>query len=716
MAKLYEDTNADGVPDSTTPVETRSFEDLNYLWEAGKLLWSRDLSTNPRKIYTTVNGSTFLTNGPDDWGFDDNNAAALAPYLNATDTDGDSSVTDDAANIINYIHGVDIVQDGNSDGLNDYRERTVVIDDVSNVWKLGDILNSTPRIASWIKLNNYDEFPRKYNDTTYKAFIESAGYLNRGMVYAGGNDGMLHAFRLGKLELGWSGQTSSQKARITGTDPGKEEWAFIPKNALPYLKYIADQEYCHIYSVDLSPYIFDSSIGAPGSGDISGSTKPEDASTWRTILIGGMKTGGACAATTTTTATRPDVNGDGNKDFVNTPVDVSGSSVGYSSYFALDVTDEDNPKLLWEFTNPQLGFASTGPAVVRVGAGTDNGKWFVVVGSGPTGPISTTDMQFMGRSDQNLRFFVLDLKTGTLLRTIDTGIQYGFAGSLLNATNDSNMDYQDDAIYVGYTKRTSAAPYTWTNGGVGRLVTKEDSNPDNWVWSPVLDNIGPVTSSIARLQKNKDCFTDSGKEGCLWLFFGTGRYYYAQESAIDDETGQRTVYGIKEPCVTPSGERIAIDKTCITAVTGLTNVTAIADVPLVTDANKYNFKGWYISLDSSATGFGAERVITDPLAVTTGLIFFTTSKPYTDVCTIGGKTYIWALRYNTGGSAAALLKGAALIQVSTAAIEQINLSEAFTEKDGRRSSAMEGLPPTQQGLSIMTQPPPVKRTIHIKER
>ena len=716
VAKLYEDTNADGAPDSTTPVEIRSFEDLNYLWEAGKLLWSRDLSTTPRRIYTTVNGSTFLTNGPDDWGFDDNNNATLAPYLNATDTNGNGSVTDDAANIINYIHGVDIVQDGNSDGLNDYRERTVVIDDVSNVWKLGDVLNSTPRIASWVKLNNYDESLHKYNDTTYKTFIDSSVYKNRGMVYAGGNDGMLHAFRLGNLELGWEGKTSSQKARITGDDPGKEEWAFIPKNALPYLKYIADQEYCHIYSVDLSPYIFDSSLGAPGTGDISGSTKPEDASTWRTILIGGMKTGGACASTTTTTATRPDVDGDGNKDFVNTPIDVSGSSVGYSSYFALDVTDENNPKLLWEFSNPQLGFASTGPAVVRVGAATDNGKWFVVVGSGPTGPISTTDMQFMGRSDQNLRFFVLDLKTGALLRTINTGIQYAFGGSLLNATNDSDMDYQDDAIYVGYTKRTAASPYTWTQGGVGRLVTKEDSNPDNWVWSTVLDNTGPVTSSIARLQKNKDCLTDSGKTGCLWLFFGAGRYYYAQEAAIDDQTGLRTLYGIKEPCAIPSGDRIAIDTACTTAATGLTNVTAIADVPSLSDANDFDFKGWYISLDASATGYGAERVITDPLAVTTGLIFFTTSKPYTDVCAIGGKTYIWALRYNTGGSAATLLKGTALIQVSTAAIEQINLAEAFSEKDGRRSSAMEGLPPTQQGLSIMTQPPPIKRTIHIKER
>jgi type IV pilus assembly protein PilY1 len=200
------------------------------------------------------------------------------------------------------------------------------------------------------------------------------------------------------------------------------------------------------------------------------------------------------------------------------------------------------------------------------------------------------------------------------------------------------------------------------------------------------------------------------------LFFGTGRYYYAQETGIDDQDGQRRIFGVKEPCATSAGGTVSIVPTCTTSVSGLTDVTAIGNVPVESDANDADFKGWSIALDASSPGYGAERIFTDPLGVTTGVVFFTSSKPYTDVCAIGGKTHIWALRYNTGGSAAAQLKGTALIQVSTAAIEQIKLADAFTEKDGRRTSAMEGLPPTQQGLSIMTQPPPTKRTIHIKER
>jgi len=62
------------------------------------------------------------------------------------------------------------------------------------------------------------------------------------------------------------------------------------------------------------------------------------------------------------------------------------------------------------------------------------------------------------------------------------------------------------------------------------------------------------------------------------------------------------------------------------------------------------------------------------------------------------------------------LKGIALLQVSTGSIEQVDLSDAFTEKGGRRTSALEGVPPTSQGISILSTPPAVKRVLHIKER
>jgi type IV pilus assembly protein PilY1 len=705
MARRFSDANGDGAADSPTPVDTIIFENVINLWKAGQLLWSRDISTDPRTIYTTINGSSFLANN-----FTVTNKTTLIPYI---DVANDTLAED----VIRYIHGEGLTtlrdEDGNiviagvdrnADGIDDYRPRYATIGGVTNVWKLGDVLDSTPRIASWIQLSDYDS---RYSDTTYSSFINSFDYKSRGMVFAGGNDGMLHAFKLGTLELKWTGQGTYEKARLTGSDPGKEMWAFIPKNALPYLKYFADPDYCHVYTVDLTPYIFDASINIPSgcTGDYWDCDK--DVSSWRTILIGGMRFGGACRNLGSTCT-----------DCVKTPV----TDLGYSSYFALDVTDQNNPQLLWEFSNPQLGFTTTGPAVVRIGADKNkNGKWFAVFGSGPTGPIDTTNNQFMGRSDQNLRLFILDLKTGSLVRTIeDTSIQYAFAGSMLNSTIDNDIDYQDDAVYIGYVKRTGSSPnYTWTDGGVGRLLTKEDINPSNWTWSKVIDGIGPVTSSVARLQSNK--------YHILWLYFGTGRYYYEQGTTTDDPDSQRRIFGMKEPCFTSSN---ILDPTCTTLVNSgdLTNVTSIGSVPTETTANSASFKGWYINLDTSGNysylegtssvtrAYRAERMITDPMATTTGLAFFTTYKPYNDECGLGGKSFIWAVRYTTGGAAGALLKGTALLQVSTGSIEQLNLSTAFTEAGGRKSSALEGVPPTAQGLSLLTQPPPVKRTIHMRER
>jgi type IV pilus assembly protein PilY1 len=233
-----------------------------------------------------------------------------------------------------------------------------------------------------------------------------------------------------------------------------------------------------------------------------------------------------------------------------------------------------------------------------------------------------------------------------------------------------------------------------------------------------MDGIGPVTSSVAQLQNQR--------KGIMWLFFGTGRYFFEQGSTTDDADSQRRLFAIKEPCFTLSG----LDTTCTSTVSlgSLTNVTSIGSVPSETTADSSGFYGWYINLESSGNytyneggtpvtrGYRAERVITDPLATTSGLAFFTTYKPYSDECGLGGKSFIWGIRYNTGGSGGASLKGTALLQVSTGSIEQINLSQSLTEMGGRRTSALEGVPPTAQGLSLLSPPPPVKRTIHIKER
>ena len=716
-------SNSDGTKGSLINPDI-TFENLSNLWEAGFQLWQRDPST--RTIYTAIDGQTLIP-------FSTANASTLDPYLQT------AGIANGASNLIQWTQGADLSNVVDASGNNLYRSRTVSMivngtDEYTHVWKLGDVLDSTPRIVSWVPLGHYDT---TYKDTTYGAFINSSIYTGRGTVYAGANDGMLHAFNLGDLATENNPNTPNLKARLTGSGLGSERWAFIPKNALPYLGYIADPDYCHNYTVDLTPYVFDASIGRPAgctSTNYWDCDKPADGSSWRTILIGGMRLGGASSSSTSCCSSTNTSNGCA--DCVTTPTTVGGSPVGWSEYFALDVTDENNPVLLWEFTNPGLGFATSGPAVVRESARdpltgnpvpAKNGRWFVVFGSGPTGPMDTTNRQFLARSNQNLKYFVLDLATGTLLKTIDTGIPYAFSGDLFNATNDSDLDYQDDAIYGGYVARTGTSPnYAWTAGGAGRILTNENITPsdtDNssWVYSQVINGIGPVTASVARLQNN------STKK--LWLYFGTGRFYYSTSGGMDDPSGQRNIFGIADPCYIDNKALFSKNPN-----TGLFNCPAplsgtgsLGWVDTSSGAGNANGNGWYINLDPAGTyvgadgvshAYGAERIITDPLASTTGVVYFTSYKPYDPVsypCGVGGNSFLWAVKYDSGAAPSGYVKGTALLQVSTGSIQQLNLSNAFTGEGGRRSASIEGVPPTAQGLSLFTSPPPVKRIIHVRE-
>lgn len=741
-ANLFEDNDGDGVKDSPTPVSTTYFENVKSLWESGLRLWTT-LPAN-RNIYTTVDESSRI----------DFSAASLASNPEITTLLRVQSPAA-AAKLINYVRGVDITTKFCSNSFatsctsnancpaggtciakfcsgsvdtkcaadtdcpvdeicrDEYRNRTVKIGATSGTWKLGDIVNSTPRISSWVPLNYYY---KTYQDDSYKKFTESNGYKDRGMVFVGANDGMLHAFKLGYMKLFEEKYKKAQLCNAPNdcstTQIGMEEWAFIPKNALPYLQYMAEPGYCHLYYTDLTPYIFDASIG--GDPDVD---RAEDGSSWRTIVIGGMRLGGACKDAASSLGVQvPEVN------------------QGYSSYFALDITDHNNPQVLWEFSNKdindfsgtgKLGFATTGPAVVRINDPSDtshtkNGHWFVVFGSGPTGPIDTNTHQFKSFSDQHLKLFILDLKTGALLRTIDSGIPYAFAGSMMQGSIDFDQNdptkpgfYSDDAVYIGFTKAENNPPVAttkWNVGGVLRLLTKNDINPNNWSLSTVIgcdgtslsSCIGPVSSGIAKLQNYKD--------QTVRLYFGTGRFSYRIADSIDDADTTRRLYGVKEPCYSSSNDPY-LDVDCTTKV-GWTDLGEASNADGSTDGD-----GWYINLDASSGGLKAERNVTDPLSTSIGAVFFTTTKPSADVCEFGGASHLWAVKYDTGGKvSSSVLRGKALLQVSTGSIEEVSLKDAFTEKDGRRTAQFQGVPPAGTPPGILIPPRPMNRILHIREQ
>ena len=230
------------------------------VWEAGSILADRDPAS--RTLFTSNNNARL------NW--DTSYAAGLASALRV-------STADSAAMLMQWVRGGSIGHWRQRDG-----------------WVLGDIIHSTPVVVG--PPSNFT------TDPGYQTFITNHQSRDRA-IYVGANDGMLHCF---------------------SAATGAENWAYIPQFCLPKFKAIADTNYCHTYTVDLTPSIRDLKLG----------------DTWKTVLVGGGREGG-------------------------------------SAYFALDITDPYAPQVLWE-TN----LASNGNSWSEAEFATINGAPVVLVGSG----------------------------------------------------------------------------------------------------------------------------------------------------------------------------------------------------------------------------------------------------------------------------------------------------------------------------------------------
>ncbi len=206
------------------------------LWKAGDLLLARAPST--RRIYTALDTADADTRIDDRIDFSVTNEATLRSYLGAANS------TEGAA-LINWVRGTDAAP---------YRTRNPASG--VNVWKLGDVIDSSPVVVG--------APPFFYPQASYQTFYTNN--QNRPLViYVASNDGMLHAFD-----------------SVTGS----ERWGFIPNWNLPLFKStLSSATYCHYFAFDGSPRVVDAYFSEDGA-----------AAAWHTILIvGGGKHGGYVA-------------------------------------------------------------------------------------------------------------------------------------------------------------------------------------------------------------------------------------------------------------------------------------------------------------------------------------------------------------------------------------------------------------------------------------
>ena len=430
-----------------------------------------------------------------------------------------------AEGVIDYVRGFD---DPTSSAK---RNRRLIDGADETVYRLGDIVNSTPAIVAQ-PTQNYDTV---FGDTSYTAFRDL--YEDRRtMVYVGGNDGFLHAFNAGFRSNPLVGtdaitvQYSESFGGATSHQLGAEVWAYAPKNLLPHLQWLSEPFYSHVFYVDGSPQIFEAKIFDDDADHPGG---------WGTILVVGMRLGGG--------------------DF---PLILENGDMATtrSAYIVMDVTNpEEPPELLAEISHPDLNFTSAKPALYydcdsACSSSTPrdqifDGDWTLVFGSGPN------DLRTFETSE-TAKIFTYDLRTRDTadleVHEVEVGgdvVDDSFVGGIITKDwdNGENGFRDDDVLYFGTVGTLATAdPAVDGADGDNRVETGalyRFRPKDNDSFSLLFDAERPIGSPPIALSNEALGPQDSNVLGS-WVYFGTGIYQKQDDDFIADT---ERFYGILEP-------------------------------------------------------------------------------------------------------------------------------------------------------------------------
>ena len=491
-------------------------------------------------------------------------AAQLSQYPSMTD--GTASTADQrtpaaGANLVNFLRGQRGLEGFvANDASKLYRTRTHI---------LGDIVGGQPI---------YVKAPfARYQDSGYLTF--KTDNANRTpMVYVPANDGMLHAFY-------------AETNTSTGTQGGKEAWAVIPSAVLPNLYKLADNNYgnLHQYSVD----------GVPAIGDAFDAS----ASSWKTILVGGLNAGGR-------------------------------------GYYAMDITDPASPKGLWEFkwsntcydagdttthgADCHIGYTFGKPIITKL----TNGTWVVLVTSGHNN-INTPNQAGDGQG----YLYVLNAFSGKIMYKISTG--EGDASTPSGLVHLNN--FVDNAAINNTTLRVYGGDLL---GNIWRFDINDTIAPSGreatllGVAKDSNGNRQPITTrpELAELDHSP------------MVFVATGKLLGASDLA--DTQGQ-SVYGFVDPLTSASPAyadlRGALKPRAMTQHGSAPLATRTVDCPSTATAAACSATaGWVLDLPDPG-----ERVNVD-MKLYQGTLVIGSNVPESTACTSGGHSWLTNLNFGTG--------------------------------------------------------------------
>ncbi len=381
-------------------------------------------------------------------------------------------------------------------------------------------------------------------------------------VFFGTNEGYLHAI---------------------STDNGSEKFAFMPQSLLDNIDtlYRNDSSDDHVYGVDGSITVWRHDDNKDGVID------------------------------TANTAA--------NKDFVYL---YFGLRRGGQAYYALNVTDPANPKLLWKIDNTTTNFSELGqtwskPLLANIKVSSTADKTLaMVIGAGydpivdnedrdartsPLGDLTETHTKGRG-------VYIIDAETGDLIQSITgaTGMEFGIPSDI--RVLDMNKDGLMDRLY-----------YVDTGGNIWRTDLFTDSS-DPWLLNPTTRKFASLGEDTAGSsidtrkffhEPEVSVFNHSGKP-TLVVTVGSG---YHSRPLNDDITDRFYVLVDKNVFDTPTTPPATITQS---------NLVDRSTLTISITANTTGKLGWYYSLPANS----GEKVLSSPF-IFLNKVLFTTFKPST---------------------------------------------------------------------------------------
>ncbi len=530
-----------------------------------------------------------------------------------------SGVTTTAATrnaVINYIHGKDAFDEDGDSSTAELRDTV-----------LGDIFHSTPRIVSQPTRMYFSEpgYGCDLADLSATCFYKSYVARDR-VIYAGANDGLLHAFDAGEYGVGDDPATADTEGAshvYYTVGDGSERFGYVPGLLLDTVKMVSRNSPRTFYYVDGGPIHAEAWIGDGTGSDV---TKSEDE--WATVIVTGFREGG-------------------------------------EGYIALDVTDPDAgslddhgpyPLLLWEFTDAKLGQAWSEPVITRVrvegGVGTgdncgyDDGdgdcreQWVAIFAGGyhpngdPHTSTYTADPTSSGWTDRGKSIYVVALDSGAVLAKVDHASHSSMLYSMPTspAVLDLDSDGYADVIYAG---DLGGQLWKWDISAVG-TDTNSDSQVDNWT-AGVFFNAPAVAISGGDYRYRSFFFPPAASydNGDLTLAFGSGEredLRYEGDSSYDDNNRLFVVKDYYPVGALAFDDELGNPRAVVTE-SNLTDVTAIKK------DNDYTDRGFYLK------GEEGEKFTSD-MVVFAGYLIATTYTPNaTELCSAAsGESYLYVLR------------------------------------------------------------------------